>query len=385
MSLSGDVNAFLIAGEQSGDRLGGNLMAMLKERSSRKIHFQGVGGAMMKSAGLQSLFDMEDIAVMGFSAVIARLPKILNRINQTAAAAIAANPDILIIIDSPDFTHRVARKVKAKLPHLLVVNYVCPSVWAWRPTRARKMMAYVDHVLTILPFEPKILRELGGPGATYVGHPLFVDGLKKKPLLDEDKQKSLLVLPGSRSSEVSRLLPVFAETIDYLAARRDDFNVIIPAVPGQEAYIRDHVRGWKMNPAIVVGNDEKALAFKNADAALAASGTVCLELALADVPMVAAYKLDLIAKRLRFLVTTWSANLANLIVDYPAVPEYIDEFARPNSIAKALDRLLSNTPERNAQLAAFSKVRDQMRDDELKEPGQKAAETILSLLDNHTV
>lgn len=370
---------FIVAGEDSGDQLGAALMSAMHEKSQMPLKFDGVGGEAMTKAGLSSLFDMQDIAVMGFSAVIARLPSLVKRINQTANAAIASKPDALIIIDSPDFTHRVARKVRAKLPNVPVINYVCPSVWAWRQGRAQKMTSYIDHVLAILPFEPDVLRDLKGPEATFVGHPL-ASSLNFAPKSLNTPKRTLLVLPGSRSGEVKRLMTPFKETVEHLSKYRDDFDVIIPSVPGQESFIKTQVSNWRVKPKVTSNLDEKKAAFQKAVAALTASGTVCLELALAGVPMLSAYKLDPIARQLRFLVKTWSANLPNLIVDYPAVPEYIDEFVRPEMLARSLNRLLSETPQRQGQILAFNEVRQKMVLQEGETPSQKAAETVLKVI-----
>lgn len=375
---------FIIAGEESGDQLGAALIKALKQRLPDSLNVSGVGGLAMKEQGLISLFNMDEIAVMGFSAVIARLPKILKRINETANAAIIEKPDALIIIDSPDFTHRVARKVRAALPTLPVIDYICPSVWAWRPGRAEKMTAYVDHVLAILPFEPQVLKELNGPAATYVGHPLAATMIDQPLNVIADGRKTLLVLPGSRSGEVKRLLPAFEQTIKRLANVRDDIDVVIPAVPHLETTIRSAVTNWALPVKIVSGAEQKKAAFKQATAALTASGTVCLELALANIPMISTYKLDPIARQIRFLVTAWTANLPNLIVDYPVVPEYIDEFVQPATLYRALNRLLDDTPERHVQLDAFRTLRETIKLSDGVTPDQKAADIIISLLSQAT-
>ncbi|MEM8837469.1 MAG: lipid-A-disaccharide synthase [Pseudomonadota bacterium] len=370
---------FIIAGEESGDHLGAPLMDALSKMSPKPVRFLGVGGPLMTKAGLTSLFPIEDVAVMGFSAVIARLPLLMRRINQTAEAAIEARPDLLLIIDSPDFTHRVARKVKAALPDCPVFDYVCPSVWAWRPKRAEKMAAYVDHVLAILPFEPQVLKALKGPPATFVGHPLSdqVEKCTADEVQTGDGGPTLLLLPGSRSGETSRHLPIFRETVSDLVNRGVEARFVLPAVDRHRDRIETETKAW---PVLVevVGSEEKAAAFRSADAALAASGTVLLELALAETPMVSVYKLDPIARRLRFLVRTWTAALPNLILDYPAVPEFIDEFARPALLSRAVERLLSDTPQRRAQLAAFEEMAVIMRRSQAEDPAQRAAKVVLA-------
>ncbi|MFT4181226.1 MAG: lipid-A-disaccharide synthase, partial [Rhizobium sp.] len=290
----------VVAGEVSGDLLGGDLVAALKRRHDGPVELIGVGGEALEAQGLQSLFDYSELSIMGFSQVIKRLPKLLARIKQTANAIIAARPDVLLIIDSPDFTHRVARKVRAALPDLPIVNYVCPSVWAWKEYRAQKMLAYVDHVLAFLPFEPTAMQRLAGPATTYVGHRLTVD----PNLLETRRQralrsmsapagdKTILLLPGSRASEIRQLLPVFEQAATELSRRNDCVRFVLPTVPRQEALVRSLLESWSVKPDVFVGQEAKWRAFAEADAAMAASGTVILELGLAGVPVVSTYKTE---------------------------------------------------------------------------------------------
>lgn len=363
---SGALVIAIIAGEASGDALGAPLMQELREAlSPRKLTFVGVGGQAMEAEGLRSLFPLSDISVMGFSAVIARLPLILRRIRETAALVVATNPDALIIIDSPDFTHRVARRVRAKLPKLPVIDYVSPSVWAWRPGRARAMRAYVDHVLALLPFEPQAHRRLGGPACTYVGHPLSQRLDEFEPSSEEEAARAaspplLLVLPGSRRTEISRLLPVFGEAVARLNASVP-IRPVLPAVQGFEAQIIAETRDWQVAPEIVTGEAAKLSAFRRARAGLAASGTVTLELALAGVPMVAAYKVGALEIRiLRALVTAPFVLLPNLILGERAVPELIQEACTAQALTSALAPLLEETAERRTQLAALARVRERV-------------------------
>ena len=371
-----------VVGEASGDELGADLMTTLKARHSGTIEFSGLGGKAMGEAGLVPLFDIEEIAVMGISAVVGRLPAIMKRISQTAQAIIDERPDVLFIIDSPDFTHRVAKKVRTVLPDLSVINYICPSVWAWRPSRAKKMTGYVDHVLAILPFEPDALERLEGPSATFIGHPLGEHAVAPRAVPKKGEKRTLLVLPGSRSGEVKRLLPAFKGTIEVLSKRRSDFDIVIPAVERQESTIRAHVKDWAVKPQVVTGNEAKKTAFAAAHAALTASGTVCLELTMAGVPTVSTYRLDPMAKQLRPFIKAWSANLPNLILDYPAVPEFFDEFVRPNILARHLDRLLDGTPERKAQTQACLTVQKIMQQANDRPAAEKAVDVMEALLKN---
>ena len=260
----------------------------------------------MAEQGCPSLFPLSEIAVMSLVDVLPRLPNIWRRIRQSVDAVIAQGPDALVILDSPEFTHQVAKRVRKRAPHIPIIDYVSPSVWAWRPGRARKMRRYVDHILAILPFEPEAHRRLGGPPCSYVGHPLiekldWMHGLDAEALrqrLGIAKDRAVLVvLPGSRTSEVKRLMAPFGEALRRLQAEAGPFEVILPAVASVRPLIEEGLKSWPVAPHLVSGEDDKFAAFKLARAALAASGTVTLELALAGTPMVVAYRADPIASQ----------------------------------------------------------------------------------------
>ena len=357
---------FLIAGEESGDALGAGLMQALRDRLGGDIRFLGVGGSRMKALGLVSLFPMEEISLHGFTAVLAKIPRILALIRQTAAAVRAARPDALVIVDSPDFNLRVARRVRAQDPSIAIVDYVSPTVWVWRPGRSPRMATFVDRILAVLPFEPDVHRRLGGPPCTYVGHPLIEKLDQLRPAPGErpplGARPTLLVLPGSRRSETSRLIGVFGETAALVARRHRSVELVIPAVPWLADDIRRGAAAWPVQPTIVVGEAEKFAAFRRAHAALAASGTVTLELALAGVPMVIAYRSDIVAKALRrFIEAQWSLplrafGLSNLILGAKASPEFLNRDTTPQALSAALVPLLADTPERRAQEAAFARL-----------------------------
>ena len=369
MAETKPLKIWIVSGEESGDQLGAKLICALKTRfGTERLRFGGVGGHAMEAEGLKSLFPLEDIAVMGIVAVIGRLPTVLSRIRVTANAVVAANPDILIIIDSPDFTHRVAKAVRKRAPQIPVIDYVSPSVWAWRPGRAAKMRAYVDHLLALLPFEPDAHKRLGGPPTTYVGHPLIERVSEFRPTADErsfhkDGPLNLLVLPGSRRSEVSRLVDTFGETLMLIQQRSSrPFEVTLPAVPHLAQEIRERTASWSVKPRIVEGEAAKWQAFRSADAALAASGTVTLELGLSGIPMVVAYKVSKIeAVILRPLIKAQSIVLTNLVLGENAIPELIQEDCTPETLAAALLPLLSDTPERRAQEEALRRLDELMR------------------------
>ncbi|MBQ0822951.1 lipid-A-disaccharide synthase [Microvirga sp. HBU67558] len=380
---------WIVSGEESGDQLGAKLMRSLKARlGSDGLLFGGVGGHAMEREGLRSLFLLEEIAVMGFSAVIARLPSILKRIRLTADAIVAAKPDMLVIIDSPDFTHRVAKAVRRRAPHIPIIDYVSPSVWAWRPGRAPKMRAYVDHLLALLPFEPAAHKRLGGPPTTYVGHPLIERLADIRPAPGErggadDEPLKLLVLPGSRRSEVSRLMEPFGEALTLLRDRSPrPFEVTIPAVAHVAQDVKARAESWSVRPRIVEGERAKWTAFREADAALAASGTVTLELGLSGVPMVVAYRVSKIEEVLKYLIKAPSIVLTNLVLGENVIPELIQWDCTPEKLADALLPLLRDSPERQRQLAAFGKLDELMRiGDEV--PSERAARIVEEVLASH--
>jgi lipid-A-disaccharide synthase len=253
---------FLVAAEHSGDHLGATLMRALRRRYGEAVRFDGVGGAEMAAEGLSSLFPIEELAIIGFTSIPTRFPMFVRHLFETSGAALAARPDVLVIIDSPDFTHRVARRVRAKNAAIPIVDYVCPSVWAWRPWRARAMRRYVDHVLAILPFEPEALARLGGPPCTYVGHPLLERVDKLRPDAQERRRREsgpplILVLPGSRAGELRRLLPVFEQAIARVAARVGAMELVLPTKPHLAAAVEAAVARWAIRPRIVTGLAEQ--------------------------------------------------------------------------------------------------------------------------------
>ncbi|MGI9400579.1 MAG: lipid-A-disaccharide synthase [Rhizobiaceae bacterium] len=372
------VRVYFVIGEESGDALGADLIDGMQE-IGLQAEFCGLAGRRMQAKGIHSLFDISDIAVMGFSAVFSRLPTILSRINQAANDIIEKKPDVLVLIDSPDFTHRVARKVRKKNPDILILKYVCPSVWAWRPGRAPTMKGYVDHVLTILPFEPGLLAELDGPPATYVGHPLYAEiGNRPQKEAPKKREKVLLLLPGSRRIEIKLLLPDMEKTLEILEERGNKFRAIMPVVPHLKVEISAAVSRWKTRPEIVDTEEEKLAAFEHADAALAASGTVLLELALFRVPMISIYRLDWLIHQFRFLIFGWSAALPNLILDETLIPERVGDMIRPGWLARALETLMKDSPERKLQMDGFERLVKEMARD--KPPGVEAAKKIKELL-----
>ena len=376
---------FLIATEESGDRLGANLMKVLRQRLGGAVQFEGVGGQSMAREGLASLFPIEELSIVGLADVVRQLPKILRLIRQTATAVTESSPDILVIIDSPDFTHRVARRVRAQDPAIPIVDYVSPTVWAWRPGRARAMHAYVDHVMALLPFEPEEYRRLRGPPCSYVGHPLTEQIGTLRPGLNEQKRRDeappvLLVLPGSRRSEVRHHMAVFGETLGRLRAEGVAFDLILPTMPHLQDAVAEGLKSWPVQPRIVMGEQEKRAAFRIARAALAKSGTVTLELALAGVPMVTAYRTGAVeAWILLRVIDVKSVILANLVVGENVVPEFLQQECNPETLAMALHEILGDTPLRRRQTEAFARI-DAIMSTGNQSPGVRAADIVLATL-----
>ena len=374
------MKVFLVAGEHSGDQLGFKLMRALRQQVSGDVTFAGVGGHVMQAEGLASLFPLEDIAVMGLVPVLKRLPSLLRRIRETAAAVVAVQPDVLVLIDSPDFTHRVARRVRKKLPGLPVVDYVSPSVWAWRPGRARKMRPIIDHVLALLPFEPAAHQRLNGPACTYVGHPLIERLGELRGAVGAVPQAGpplVLILPGSRRAEIQRLLPDFGAALALMIKEFGPIDAVLPAVAHLEAEIRAITADWPVQPRIVLGEAEKFAAFRQARAALAASGTVTLELALAGVPMAVAYKVSPVEFALRFLVTAPSIVLPNLVLGANIIPEFIQHDCVPQKLAEAMLDLVKESAARQRQCAALVRLDGLMVLPEGETPSGRAARIVI--------
>ncbi|MBR1142157.1 lipid-A-disaccharide synthase [Bradyrhizobium sp. AUGA SZCCT0431] len=375
----------LIATEESGDRLGANLMKVLRQRLGDAVQFEGVGGRAMAREGMNSWFPIEELSIIGLAAVVKQLPKILRLIKQTAAAVTEAAPDILVIIDSPDFTHRVAKRVRASDPKIPIVDYVSPSVWAWRPGRARAMLTYVDHVLALLPFEPEAYLRLRGPPCSYVGHPLTEQLASLRPNPEERQRREapppvLLVLPGSRRSEIRHHMAVFGQALARLNAEGVAFELILPTMPHLQEAVAEALKTWTVQPRVVIGEQEKRAAFRIAHAALAKSGTVTLELALAGVPMVTAYRTGAVeAWILQRVINVSSVILANLVIGENVAPEFLQQDCTPEKLSQVLRELLGESALRRKQLEAFANIDRIMSTGNLP-PSARAADIVLSTM-----
>ena len=377
----GALKLFLIAGEPSGDRLGAALMAGLKQLSPR-VKFAGVAGPLMQAEGMDSLFPMQELSVMGIAEVLPKYFHLKRRIREAAAAVLASGARALITIDSPDFCLRVARIVKDADPGITVIHYVAPSVWAWRPGRAAKMARVVDHVLALLPFEPPYM-QAAGMGCDFVGHPVVAEPLasaaERAPFAGPGPL--LLALPGSRRGEITRLAPLFGQVVARLAACHPDLRVVLPTLASVEPLVRDLTAGWAVAPQIVTDRGEKRGAFAAADVALAASGTVSLELAANACPMVIAYRLHPISfwlMRRAALIDT--VTLVNLVSETRVVPEFLGPAAEAEPVAEALAGLLAGGPARQAQIEAMA-VTMQRLGQGGEAPGLRAARAVLRALD----
>ncbi|MDP5308926.1 lipid-A-disaccharide synthase [Paracoccus spongiarum] len=377
---------FLIAGEVSGDQLGGALMAGLRQLDPA-ARFEGIGGPRMQAQGMDSLFDMDELSLMGIWEVLPNYRHLKRRIAQTARAIAEAAPDALITIDAPDFCLRVARAARALNPRLRTIHYVAPSVWAWRPGRALKMAQVIDHVLAILPFEPPLM-QAAGMSCDFVGHPVATAevggpddaGLFRAAHGIDVAAPVVLCLPGSRKSEVGRLAGRFDEALMRLRDRVPEMRVVLPTVPGVAHMVRDMARRWPCAPIVVEDPAEKVAAFAAADLALAASGTVSLELAANRIPMVIAYDMAPLSRMVvGMLLRTDTVTLVNLVSETRVVPEFLGSACQPGPMALALQAVLEDMPTRKAQLDAMDLTMDRLGKGG-EAPGLRAARSVLGAL-----
>lgn len=382
---------FLLAGETSGDHLGAALMAGLKTLDPG-VEFHGVGGARMQAEGLESLFPMSELSVMGIAEVLPRYRMLKRRIDESARAVLSHDLDALITIDSPDFNLRVARRVRAR-SRLRMVHYVAPSVWAWRAGRAQRMAQTIDQVLGLFPFDEAPMRA-AGMRCDFVGHPIAahppVDARtvreRRAALGLAPDQTALLVLPGSRQGEISRLGPVFAQTLRQMHAVRGDVRAIVPAAPGRLEQVRASLGDLPGHPIILPtegqGAPDKRQLFAAADLALAASGTVSLELAAARVPTVIAYDMNWLSWQIiSRMVKVDTVTLVNLIAESRTIPEFLGPECRPERIAPALTALIDDGTARAAQIEAMDLAMTRLGAGG-PPPGLRAARAVLDGLDD---
>ena len=376
----------LVAGETSGDLLGAQLMAALKALGGPGLRIVGVGGPAMTREGLQSLFSLDDTAVMGLREVIPAIPRILARVKQAADFAIATKPDALVLIDSPDFTHRIARAVKKRDPSIRTVNYVAPQVWASRAYRAKEMARYFNLVLALFPFEVPFFQRYGLK-AVFTGHPVIerrtrmTGGAALRQRLGIGAEAPVLaLLPGSRTSEIRFILPVFRRAVELLAQKIPGLVTLLPTVPHVAAKVRSGAANWPTPLHILENEADKYAAFDAADAALAASGTVTAELALARTPMVVAYKVGAVTYALAgWMMTSPFMTLVNVLLDRAAVPEFKQYAATPEALADAVARLFTNSEAAAQQRQAFDQFAAALGEGD-EPPSTRAARTLLDFI-----
>ena len=388
--MSGEPLIYLIAGEPSGDLLGGRLMAALKERTGGAVHFAGIGGEAMAAEGLESLVPLAELAVMGVAEVLPRARRIFRRVRETVADIMARRPDAVVTIDSSGFTWRVAQRLRRAGARVPLIHYVAPMVWAWRAGRARRMARWYDHLMVLLPFEPPYFTAVG-LSCNYVGHPVVESGADRGDGPGFRRRHGiapeaplLIVLPGSRAGEVGRLLPIFGEAVRLLAARHPGLRVVLPTTETTAAAVEAAVKGWPLPVTVLRGPAEKYDAFAAGTVALAASGTVALELAMARLAAVIAYRVNpLTHELLRRVLKVKYAHLLNLILDRAVVPELLQRDCTPERLADAVGRLIAEPALRAEQAAACADALKQLGYGGLS-PGLRAADEVLMIIGAHT-
>jgi len=389
MSAAGEAVPFLfiIAGEPSGDALGAALIAALRERTAGRLRIAGIGGEAMAAQGLDSLVPLGDLAVAGVAEVLPRAPLILRRVRETVAAIQLLRPDAVVTIDSSGFSWRIAHGLRRRGERLPLIHYVAPMVWAWRGGRARRMARWYDHLLTLLPFEPAYFERVG-LAASYVGHPVLESGADKgegarfrgRHGIGAD-ELVLSVLPGSRGGEVRRLVPIFGAALERLEGMLGPFRIAVPTVATVADWVAEGVSGWPGRPIVLRGVQDKYDAFAASRAALAASGTVALELALAQVPMAIAYRLNPMTEALLDrIVKVRQVNLINLLLGRVLVPEHLGRAAcAPERLAATLAELIGDERVRSAHRQGYDEAVGRLRAGGLS-PSRAAADRILAIL-----
>ena len=374
---------YLVAAEASGDKLGASLMAALRKKDP-SITFSGVGGDAMQARGLVSQYPMSDLAAFGFADVIKSFSRLKRRINETADAIVSRRPAAVVLIDSFGFSFQVAKRVRARAPEIPIIKYVAPQVWVWRQGRAKAMRPYFDHTLALFPFEPEVHRTLDGPPCVYVGHPLLEDlpqlwGGAEERGRREQKPPVLLVMPGSRRSELHSLMDTFGSAVALLSEQHGPLEVVLPTLPHIQAQVREAASAWRVQPKIVIEEADKFAAMRKARVAIAASGTATLELALAHVPHAGAYRVRWWEAAIaRFMVKVKMALLPNILLNERVVPELLQENCTVERIVATAAPLLESGTARRQQLEAFERLDSILATPE--PPSDRAAAIVLELL-----
>jgi lipid-A-disaccharide synthase len=378
---------YIVAGEASGDALGARLVAALRAREPG-LGFAGIGGARMAEQGVESLFPMRELALMGLIEVLPNIRNLARRLQQTVADITARRPAAIVTIDSPGFTMRLAERVKPL--GIPIIHYVAPQIWAWRPGRVKKVKERVDRILCLLPFEPVLFDNAGIP-ASFVGHPVLESGADGGDAARfrarhgiAPGEKLLLAMPGSRRMEAKRLLPIFGATLRLLGSRLPGLRPVIPVSPVVAELVREAAAGWPGRPILVETLAEKHDAFAavrdSGGAGLIKSGTSSLEMAVAGLPHVVTYRVNPItAAIIRRLVRVRFASLVNLLAEREIAPEYLQDRATPDALAEALHHLLTDAEAAAAQRAGLASVLDQLHPPGLA-PSEAAADAVLEAL-----
>lgn len=384
--MSKNHTIFIVAGEASGDVLGAKLMASLKQQDST-LYFEGIGGKRMVSQGLKSLFNMSELSLMGFLEILPHAPNLINRLNQTVEAIHKHKPSIVVTIDSPGFNFRLAKKLQGS--GIPLVHYVAPTVWAYKPERAQKVADLYDHLLVILPFEKPYFDKVNVP-TTYVGHPIVEDALStpeqaeafKERHAIESKRKVICALPGSRHTEIKRLLPIFGKTFEALQHEAYKIHVVIPTVDTVAHKVQQETALWRVPVTVVNSVQEKQDAFAASDIALVKSGTGALEISMAGLPCVVTYKINPLSYwYIKRFVTVKYANLVNLILDEEAIPELIQDQCTPYQLSSQINALLTDETTQRTQLDKCQQALNRLGSHDDQTPSDKAAKVLLSLIE----
>jgi lipid-A-disaccharide synthase len=375
---------FIVSGETSGDNLAGRLMAALKAETGGRVRFAGVGGRESKAQGLESLFPMRELSLMGLAEILPHLPRLMRRLNQTSGTALTMRPDAVVTVDSPGFCLRLAHRLRGS--GIPVIHYVAPQLWAWRPGRAKKLAKRVDHIMALLPFEPAFFAEYG-ISSTFVGHPAIESGarhgdgpaFRAKHAIPPDAT-ILCVVPGSRPGEVRRILPVFDAALRFIRQKHPDLHVVIPVADATADLVAKDTRDWPF-PVTYASPAERFDAFAASNVAMAKSGTVTLELALAGVPMVIAYRVNPATAFLvrRMGVSVKYASLVNLLADREVIPEFLQENCTPENLAAGVGALLDSEELREIQRRGFSEV-VHVLGNLSPTPSERAAKVVLDIV-----
>lgn len=377
---------YLIAGEPSGDALGARLMEAIK-RNDKKAQFFGLGGDSMQAQGLKSLFNISELAVMGLAEVIPSIPRILGRIKQTISDIQNIHPDVIITIDSWSFCARIHKKIRKLGLKIPQVHYVAPQVWAWKKKRARTMYKYIDLLLTLFPHEPKYFTPYN-LDSVFVGHPVIesaiVNGKNKGTFRQnhhiKDNQKLMLVLPGSRHNEVERLLPDFLEVVRKMQVKHPEFVYAIPTVSTVSEKVKKMVTASGLPITIVEGEQQRHNAFQDAELAIAASGTVALELAIVGVPHIIAYKVPKLTEWIaRRFIHIQFVNLTNILLGREIVPELLQEACNPDNIMAYIEQFLNKEALYKRQIEGFEKLRQKLGMGE-QTPSDNACKAVMQLI-----